>query len=504
MSARPGGESDRQWVRDRRSPGAGTLDGTSGGILDLVPTAHGPAEAERENRGPVPYPFFLASPLQQANLSETPPGWWVEPKWDGIRGQLIQRESGTYLWSRGEELINDQFPELVAMAAALPHDTVLDGEVICWAETEAEPRPFSDLQRRLGRKTVGRKLRHDCPVSFVAYDVLEHNAQDLRPQPLQQRLATLVDLYAGFANCEEGWRCRLSHGALLNDWTELDQQRQTAVKQGAEGVMLKHHQSPYLSGRKRGHWWKHKRDPMTLDAVLIYAQAGRGRRPTCSPITPLRSGMTNPKAMLNPAGDICQGLLRPQRCRNIGTRPLDQAPHPRTVRSNALGRSELVLRLALKASRSPNATSVDSLFASPESCAGDGIAAPAVPTPLPKLGSCASASRTGQHERLEPLRARKNRVNPFQGKTISPSKKLIDSADQKGESKTREIIFSTPDTLQSLDISLRKPSIDWTIDWVVVRHDGVVPGPPRVITKIFQAKRMADFVNQRAFLRIGK
>ena len=238
-----------------------------------------PAEAERENRGPVPYPFFLASPLQQANLSETPAKeWWVEPKWDGIRGQLIQRESGTYLWSRGEELINDQFPELIAMAAALPHDTVLDGEVICWAETEAEPRPFSDLQRRLGRKTVGRKLRHDCPVSFVAYDVLEHNAQDLRPQPLQQRLATLVDLHAGFANCEEGWRCRLSHGALLNDWTELDQQRQTAVKQGAEGVMLKHHQSPYLSGRKRGHWWKHKRDPMTLDAVLIYAQAGRGRR----------------------------------------------------------------------------------------------------------------------------------------------------------------------------------------------------------------------------------
>ena len=137
----------------------------------------------------------------------------MEPKWDGIRGQLIQRESGTYLWSRGEELINDQFPELIAMAAALPHDTVLDGEVICWAETEAEPRPFSDLQRRLGRKTVGRKLRHDCPVSFVAYDVLEHNAQDLRAQPLQQRLATLIDLHAGFTNCDEGWRCRLSHGA---------------------------------------------------------------------------------------------------------------------------------------------------------------------------------------------------------------------------------------------------------------------------------------------------
>ena len=228
------------------------------------------------------------------------------------------------------------------MATALPHDTVLDGEVICWAETEAEPRPFSDLQRRLGRKTVGRKLRHDCPVSFVAYDVLEHNAQDLRPQPLQQRLATLVDLHAGFANCEEGWRCRLSHGALLNDWTELDQQRQTAVKQGAEGVMLKHHQSPYLSGRKRGHWWKHKRDPMTLDAVLIYAQAGRGRRANLFTDYTFALWDDQSEGDAEPAtGDVCQGLLRPQRCRNSGTGPLDQAPHSRTVRSNALGRSRV-------------------------------------------------------------------------------------------------------------------------------------------------------------------
>ena len=145
---------------------------------------------------------------------------------------LIQRESGTYLWSRGEELINEQFPELIVMAAALPHDTVLDGEVICWAETESEPRPFSDLQRRLGRKTVGRKLRQDCPVSFVAYDVLEHIAQDLRPQPLQQRLATLVDLHAGFAKCEEGWRCRLAAPYWRLDGA--GRKRQTAVKQGAE------------------------------------------------------------------------------------------------------------------------------------------------------------------------------------------------------------------------------------------------------------------------------
>ncbi|QNI54862.1 ATP-dependent DNA ligase [Synechococcus sp. BIOS-E4-1] len=237
------------------------------------------ADGERSNRGPVPYPFFLASPLKQDTLEATSASeWWVEHKWDGIRGQLIQRENGTYLWSRGEELINEQFPELIDMAEAIPADTVLDGEVICWAELEKQPRPFSDLQRRLGRKNVGRKLRLECPVSFVAYDLLESNGDDLRSTSLQERLEQLGDLQQRMDTSSEGWRCRLSSGQRLQRWNQLDRLRQEAVEQGAEGVMLKHLQSPYLSGRKRGHWWKHKRDPMTLDAVLIYAQAGRGRR----------------------------------------------------------------------------------------------------------------------------------------------------------------------------------------------------------------------------------
>ena len=237
------------------------------------------ASEERRNRGPVPYPFFLASPLKQETIEETAPSeWWVENKWDGIRGQLIQRESGTYLWSRGEELINEQFPELIEMASAIPVDTVLDGEVICWAEHEPQPRPFSDLQRRLGRKSVGRKLRHECPVSFVAYDLLESTGEDLRTASLQKRLEQLDDLQQRIDASTAGWRCRVSSGQRLEHWDQLDRFRQEAVEQGAEGVMLKQLQSPYLSGRKRGHWWKHKRDPMSLDAVLIYAQAGRGRR----------------------------------------------------------------------------------------------------------------------------------------------------------------------------------------------------------------------------------
>ena len=234
---------------------------------------------ERTNRGPVPYPFFLASPLQLDSMRETPAQqWWVEHKWDGIRGQLIQRSSGTYLWSRGEELINAQFPELIEMAASLADNTVLDGEVICWAAEDDRPRPFSDLQRRLGRKSVGRKLLQDCPACFVAYDLLESSGEDRRNSPLDERLAAMNTLLASMDKARCTGQLRISAGERLSSWDDLDTLRQRAVREGAEGLMLKQRQSPYLSGRKRGHWWKHKRDPMTLDAVLIYAQAGRGRR----------------------------------------------------------------------------------------------------------------------------------------------------------------------------------------------------------------------------------
>ncbi|MEB3158577.1 MAG: ATP-dependent DNA ligase [Synechococcus sp.] len=237
-----------------------------------------PFDQARTDRGAVPYPFFLASPLQRDAISESAPEqWWIESKWDGIRGQLIRRQEDVFLWSRGEELINSSFPELVAMAEQLPVNTVLDGEVICWQQNQPRPLPFASLQRRLGRKRVGAKLRQECPVQFVAYDLLEDRAMDLRDRPLSERL-TQLQSHCQHLNGPESWRLQLSAGQVLNAWDELDELRDQAGARGAEGLMLKQLQSPYLAGRKRGYWWKHKLEPMTLDVVLIYAQAGTGRR----------------------------------------------------------------------------------------------------------------------------------------------------------------------------------------------------------------------------------
>ncbi|MGE4581106.1 MAG: cisplatin damage response ATP-dependent DNA ligase, partial [Synechococcus sp.] len=206
-----------------------------------------------------------------------PGDWQVEWKWDGIRGQLIRRGSGIYLWSRGEELVNDSFPELVEIGSALPNGSVLDGEVICWRNGETTPLGFDQLQRRLGRKMVGATLRRECPMRFIAYDLLECDGEDIRDRPLEERQKLLSELLADIDH-PEGWRLKQSQTWALSHWPELNQQRNRAREQHAEGLMLKNRFSPYLSGRKRGHWWKYKLDPMTLDAVLLYAQAGSGRR----------------------------------------------------------------------------------------------------------------------------------------------------------------------------------------------------------------------------------
>ena len=237
-----------------------------------------PADSEERRSSGTPYPFFLASPLDPERLHDSKPGdWQVEWKWDGIRGQLIHRGSRVYLWSRGEELVNDSFPELVDVGSALPDGTVLDGEVICWQPDEATPLGFDQLQRRLGRKTVGATLRRECPMRFIAYDLLEDDGNDIRDRPLEERQQRLKALLDGMDH-PEPWRLRRSSSWALASWSDLDAQRQQAREQRAEGLMLKRRSSPYLSGRKRGHWWKHKLDPMSLDAVLLYAQAGSGRR----------------------------------------------------------------------------------------------------------------------------------------------------------------------------------------------------------------------------------
>jgi DNA ligase-1 len=227
-----------------------------------------------------PYPFFLASPLEEPPC-EPARAWLVEWKFDGIRGQLIRRAGQSFLWSRGEELINAAFPELTAAAAALPDGTVLDGEILVWPPEAGQPAAFAQLQRRLGRKAPGKKLLAECPAAFVAYDLLEQGGDDWRQRPLSHRRAALEEVLHSLPEATAtpaAGHLRLSPRLALVDWQHLEALRPQASAAAAEGLMLKDLESPYLAGRKRGHWWKHKRDPYTLDAVLLYAQAGSGRR----------------------------------------------------------------------------------------------------------------------------------------------------------------------------------------------------------------------------------
>jgi DNA ligase-1 len=234
-----------------------------------------PEDEKRTNRGAIPYPFYLASPVQIENIRETPAtDWRLEYKWDGIRGQLIKRGSGAFLWSRGEELVNHVFPEIITMAEYLPKGTVLDGEILCWNQEADKPMPFASLQRRLGHKTVSKRLLKELPVVFMAYDIIESEQKDYRTYKLENRVKTLEKLYERHKH-----KCLLfRYNKQFTNWDELEKIRENAGQDGAEGLMIKKKDSCYLSGRKRGYWWKYKHEPMTLDAVLIYAQAGTGKR----------------------------------------------------------------------------------------------------------------------------------------------------------------------------------------------------------------------------------
>jgi DNA ligase-1 len=223
--------------------------------------------------GSRPYPFYLASPLEQAPEALGERGeWLVEWKWDGIRAQILRRGGHTYLWSRGEELITDRFPELTRSAAALlPEGTVLDGEIMAWRD--GAPLPFAVLQRRIGRKKLSDKVLAEAPAAFVAYDLLEHEARDVRELPLSWRRETLERLV-------ERGRPFFPVSPRVEEptWEDVARVREEARERGVEGLMLKRLDSPYRTGRKRGDWWKWKIDPFTLDAVLVYAQPGHGRR----------------------------------------------------------------------------------------------------------------------------------------------------------------------------------------------------------------------------------
>jgi DNA ligase-1 len=223
-----------------------------------------------------PYPFCLAHGLDIDVKSLGPrQDWQVEWKWDGIRAQLIQRNGVVSLWSRGEDLITDSFPEFSDTQDFLPDGTVLDGELL--VRDGPVPRSFVDLQKRLGRKSVTAKMRRDFPVRLVAYDLLEQSGADLRQAPLSFRREALVKLVGGLP---EAAAIDLAPTLDAQDWDGLAQARTSARKAAAEGLMIKRRSSPYAQGRKRGDWWKWKLDPMTIDAVMIYAQAGHGRRAT--------------------------------------------------------------------------------------------------------------------------------------------------------------------------------------------------------------------------------
>jgi DNA ligase-1 len=220
-----------------------------------------------------PYPFHLASPLEGTAEDLGPlPDWLVEWKWDGIRGQVIQRRGQVFVWSRGEELVTAKYPEIAEAAARLPEGTVLDGEILPWRD--GRPLPFAELQRRIGRKTVGRKLLAEVPAAFLAFDLLERDGRDVRDAPLRQRREGLAALLAATA----ADHLMLSPEVTAPDWQTLQTLHGESRRRGVEGFMLKRRTCLYQVGRRRGDWWKWKIDPLTVDAVLIYAQRGHGRR----------------------------------------------------------------------------------------------------------------------------------------------------------------------------------------------------------------------------------
>ncbi len=216
-----------------------------------------------------PYPFFLAYPLEgELEQLGDPAEWQVEWKWDGIRAQLIRRQASVFLWSRGEELMSGRFPELEAMAASLPDGTVIDGEVLPWKD--GAPLPFAQMQRRIGRKVLGARILADVPVVLMAFDLLEWNGEDVRERPIEWRRAQLATLPPSPA---------LVLSPLVESlrWDALRTLREESRTRKVEGFMLKRGGSPYRTGR-RGDWWKWKIEPHTMDAMLIYAQPGSGKR----------------------------------------------------------------------------------------------------------------------------------------------------------------------------------------------------------------------------------
>ncbi|WP_439695662.1 ATP-dependent DNA ligase [Mucilaginibacter sp. AW1-7] len=231
-----------------------------------------------------PYPFFLAYPIQETSEKQKTPDevgaslgqagdWQAEWKWDGIRAQLIKRGGEIFIWSRGEDLATEKFPELHPFLNALPDGTVIDGEILSFQN--GLPMPFNVLQTRIGRKNLSKKILEESPVAVIAYDCLEYNGEDIRPKTQSERRVILETLQAATPFAE---LFRISELINFASWEQLGTLREQSRAMIAEGVMLKRKSAAYQVGRRRGDWWKWKIDPLSVDAVMIYAQKGHGRR----------------------------------------------------------------------------------------------------------------------------------------------------------------------------------------------------------------------------------
>ena len=220
-----------------------------------------------------PYPFFLAYALEdEVEALGDPSAWQAEWKWDGIRAQVIRRNAQTFIWSRGEELVTDRFPEIAAAADFLPDGTVIDGEIMPWKD--GKPLAFAQLQRRIGRKSLGGAILTEVPVVLIAYDLLETEGRDVREEPLAERRKMLV----GVTDAARSTAFVPSPVVSMATWDDARAAHASARDRCAEGLMLKRRDSAYGVGRRKGGWWKWKVQPFVIDAVMIYAQAGHGRR----------------------------------------------------------------------------------------------------------------------------------------------------------------------------------------------------------------------------------
>lgn len=260
------------WTDSRQAPNAARY------LRLIAPAAEGDdVDTPHESDIGLPFPFFLAHPLQAdpATLG-SPDDWIVEWKWDGIRAQLVKRAGRVWIWSRGEDLVTERFPELASLGAALPDGTVIDGEILAWEPGANAPLPFARLQPRITRKSLTKKVLADSPAALLAYDLLEADGRDLRTAPLHERRARLDALASSLAVDV----LRVSPMVVASDWETLGALRDESRARGVEGLMLKERASMYGVGRTKasGTWWKWKIDPYAIDAVLLYAQRGHGRR----------------------------------------------------------------------------------------------------------------------------------------------------------------------------------------------------------------------------------